>query len=184
MEERYHATTQNRFYSDMSNVNKNISVVAKLISPPTYKVGHTAFESYRGRNFTLVQNVRTTSVACSTTYWTCTGSCSHTTVKWLGRETNHSLASSAESKNEWSYTSIHGVCRNSFTLSQRKQFNSVAFTNVTLAPGFPWYLTAVIAKPRVATHSRCFLWWWVRPRTVWVSTAMRFMDFLCYEQIS
>jgi len=36
MEERYHATTQNRFYPDMSNVNKNITVEAKLISPPTY----------------------------------------------------------------------------------------------------------------------------------------------------
>jgi hypothetical protein len=35
MEERYHATTQNRFYPDMSNVNKNITVEAKLISPPT-----------------------------------------------------------------------------------------------------------------------------------------------------
>ena len=35
MEERYHATTQNRFYPDMSNVN-NITVEAKLISPPTY----------------------------------------------------------------------------------------------------------------------------------------------------
>jgi len=36
MEERYHATTQNRFYPDMSNVNKKITVEAKLISPPTY----------------------------------------------------------------------------------------------------------------------------------------------------
>ena len=36
MEERYYATTQNRFYPDMSNVNKNITVEAKLISPPTY----------------------------------------------------------------------------------------------------------------------------------------------------
>jgi len=36
MEERYHATTQNRFYPDMSNVNKNIIVEEKLISPPTY----------------------------------------------------------------------------------------------------------------------------------------------------
>jgi len=35
-EERYHATTQNRFYPDMSNVNKNIIVEAKLINPPTY----------------------------------------------------------------------------------------------------------------------------------------------------
>jgi len=35
MEERYHATTQNRFYPDMSNVNKNITVEAKRISPPT-----------------------------------------------------------------------------------------------------------------------------------------------------
>ena len=32
MEERYHATTQNRFYPDISNVNKNITVEAKLIS--------------------------------------------------------------------------------------------------------------------------------------------------------
>jgi hypothetical protein len=36
MERRYHATTQNRFYPDMSNVNKNITVEAKLISPLTY----------------------------------------------------------------------------------------------------------------------------------------------------
>jgi len=36
MEERYHVTTQNRFYPDMSNVNKNITVEAKLINPPTY----------------------------------------------------------------------------------------------------------------------------------------------------
>jgi len=36
MEERYHATRQNRFYPDMSNVNKNITVEAKLISPPKY----------------------------------------------------------------------------------------------------------------------------------------------------
>jgi len=36
MEERYHAITQNRFYTDMSNENKNITVEAKLISPPTY----------------------------------------------------------------------------------------------------------------------------------------------------
>jgi len=36
MEERYHVTTQNRFYLDMSNVNKNITVEAKLIRPPKY----------------------------------------------------------------------------------------------------------------------------------------------------
>jgi len=39
IEERYHVTTQNRFYPDMSNVNKNITVEAKLISPPTYVDG-------------------------------------------------------------------------------------------------------------------------------------------------
>jgi len=40
MEERYHATTQNRFYPDMSNVlvNKTIIVEAKLISPTMYKL--------------------------------------------------------------------------------------------------------------------------------------------------
>jgi len=36
MEERYHVTTQNRFYPDMSNVNKSITVEAKLTSPPMY----------------------------------------------------------------------------------------------------------------------------------------------------
>jgi len=36
MEERYHATIQNQFYPNISNVNKNITVEAKLISPPTY----------------------------------------------------------------------------------------------------------------------------------------------------
>jgi len=36
MEERYHGTTQNRFYPDMYNINKNITVEAKLISPLTY----------------------------------------------------------------------------------------------------------------------------------------------------
>jgi hypothetical protein len=35
LEGRYHATTQNRFYPVMSNVNKNITVETKLISPPT-----------------------------------------------------------------------------------------------------------------------------------------------------
>jgi hypothetical protein len=42
MEERYHATTQNRFYPDMSNVNKNISVEEKVISPPTYIYSYSA----------------------------------------------------------------------------------------------------------------------------------------------
>jgi len=41
MEERYHATTQNRFYPDISNVNKNITVETKLISPPTYFITQT-----------------------------------------------------------------------------------------------------------------------------------------------
>jgi len=36
MEDGYHVTTQNRFYPDMSNVIKNITVESKLISPPTY----------------------------------------------------------------------------------------------------------------------------------------------------
>ena len=36
MEERYHATTQNRFYPDMSNANKNITVEAKRFSQSTY----------------------------------------------------------------------------------------------------------------------------------------------------
>jgi hypothetical protein len=36
MEERYHATTQNWFYPDMSNVNKNTTVEAKIISPLMY----------------------------------------------------------------------------------------------------------------------------------------------------
>ena len=36
MEERYHATTQNRFYPDMSDANKIITVEAKLISSHTY----------------------------------------------------------------------------------------------------------------------------------------------------
>jgi len=43
MEERYHATTQNRFYPDMSNVNKNITVEAKRISSPKYFNTKTVF---------------------------------------------------------------------------------------------------------------------------------------------
>jgi len=38
MEERYHATTPNRFYPDISNVNRNITVEAKLISQPMYLI--------------------------------------------------------------------------------------------------------------------------------------------------
>jgi len=45
MEERYHATTQNRFYPDMSIVNKNITVEAKLNSPPTYIFDHISLNS-------------------------------------------------------------------------------------------------------------------------------------------
>jgi hypothetical protein len=40
MEERYYATTQNRFYPDMSNINNNITVEEKHISPPTYYYIH------------------------------------------------------------------------------------------------------------------------------------------------
>ena len=43
VEERYHATTQNRFYPDMSNVNKNITVKAKIISPATLQNLRTQF---------------------------------------------------------------------------------------------------------------------------------------------
>ena len=47
VEERYHATTQNWFYPDMSNVNKNITVKAKLISPPMYIVhNYTSSDEY------------------------------------------------------------------------------------------------------------------------------------------
>ena len=48
MEERYHATTQNRFYPDMSNVNQSITVEAKLISPPMYldSTDYEAWEVY------------------------------------------------------------------------------------------------------------------------------------------
>jgi len=38
MEERYHTITENRFHQDMSNVDKNITVEARLISPPTYNM--------------------------------------------------------------------------------------------------------------------------------------------------
>jgi len=51
MEERYHATTQNRFYPDMSNVNKNITVEAKLISPPTYFAGEACEVAHVTRRF-------------------------------------------------------------------------------------------------------------------------------------
>ena len=53
MEERYHATTQNRFYPDMSNVNTNITVEAKLISPPT---NISAFQ----RNYIPNMTIKTT----------------------------------------------------------------------------------------------------------------------------
>jgi hypothetical protein len=47
MEERYHATTHNRFYPDVSNVNTNITVEAKLISLPTHKTFvHTVTSHY------------------------------------------------------------------------------------------------------------------------------------------
>jgi hypothetical protein len=36
MEERYHPIKQSRLYPNMSNVNKNITMEANLISPPTY----------------------------------------------------------------------------------------------------------------------------------------------------
>jgi hypothetical protein len=57
MEERYRATTQNRFYPDMSNINKNITVKAKLISPPTYKYGFSVLvgiDEHRKKNIFVV----------------------------------------------------------------------------------------------------------------------------------
>ena len=38
MEESYHATKQNQFYPNMSKINKNNTVEAKLISPRTYNL--------------------------------------------------------------------------------------------------------------------------------------------------
>ena len=43
VEDRYHATTQNRFYPDMSNEYKNIMVEVKLISTVTYGTFHTCY---------------------------------------------------------------------------------------------------------------------------------------------
>ena len=57
MEERYHATTQNRFYQDMSNVNKNITVEAKLISPPTYNAEHSVATSQPSSASSAVTNL-------------------------------------------------------------------------------------------------------------------------------
>ena len=45
LEQRYHATTQNWFQPDMSNINK-ITVEAKLISPPTYMMWYGIFLTY------------------------------------------------------------------------------------------------------------------------------------------
>jgi len=59
MEERYHATTQNRFYPDMSNVNRNITAEAKLISPPTYQITRCHVPVYsRRRDNSDFHNVR------------------------------------------------------------------------------------------------------------------------------
>ena len=51
MEERYHATTQNWFHPDMSNANKNITVEAKLIGPPTY-INTSYFANYKCLHYT------------------------------------------------------------------------------------------------------------------------------------
>jgi len=57
MEERYHATIQSRFYPDMSNVNRNITVEAKLISPPTYVIRDKQYNSMLHNNtLTLAQS--------------------------------------------------------------------------------------------------------------------------------
>ena len=53
MEERYHATIENRFYPDMSHVNKNITVEAKLISPPTYYL-HVHMYHFKLNSYFLV----------------------------------------------------------------------------------------------------------------------------------
>jgi len=51
MEEGYHVTTQNQFFPDMSNVNKNITLEAKLISPPTYsEVNQPKVMTWRHKN--------------------------------------------------------------------------------------------------------------------------------------
>jgi hypothetical protein len=78
LEERYHATTHNQFYPDMPNVNKNMTVEAKLISPPTYNKMYILFKIYNfnvnivnmfsvcGRkNVLLVRNVSLLYVICS-----------------------------------------------------------------------------------------------------------------------
>ena len=58
MEQRYHATTQNWFHPDMSTVNKNIAVEAKLISPPTYYVDNLGdYHEFSKQEIILSENL-------------------------------------------------------------------------------------------------------------------------------
>ena len=58
-EQRYHATTQNWIHPDMSNVNKNIAMEAKLISPPTYfRISIRARTPGRNRRLDLLVDMR------------------------------------------------------------------------------------------------------------------------------
>jgi len=70
MEERYHVTTENWFYPDMSNVNKNITVEAKLISPPTY------FESFHPMHFYVLDVFSFTQTKCTLFIYYVSTSCS------------------------------------------------------------------------------------------------------------
>jgi hypothetical protein len=55
LEQRYHATPQNWFHPDMSTVNKNIAMEAKLISPPTYIGLHVKYPLLLSDfNYTLI----------------------------------------------------------------------------------------------------------------------------------
>ena len=68
MEERYHATTQNRFYPDMSNVNKNITVEAKLSSPPTYILNNALLNFSQNKYFQtkVIEKIKTSFLSSIT----------------------------------------------------------------------------------------------------------------------
>jgi len=65
MEERYHATIQKRFYPDMSNVNKNITVEAKRISPPTYLWTSKGYRCWNGLSVAYWFALRRTAICSS-----------------------------------------------------------------------------------------------------------------------
>ena len=150
MEERYHATTQNRFYPDMSNVNKDFTVEAKLISSPTYIAGieprcdHPWYQNISKRTLCYRPSAHLVDFSASSSSLYCCEQCCYRTftvwIKTLLLPSSCLLKCACRSSSGWP----------SLTFHRSKTFSIIQITDFLLLGERSWSGTWTLEVDKVA----------------------------------